>query len=202
MTLRLSVGTKNAHKITELERILAPELPGLVLTPSSDEAPEETGLSFSDNALIKARSAFEAGAVPSIADDSGIAVSALGGAPGIHSARYAGTGEDADNTALLLRNMAHHVDRSAAFVCAAAFVWEGGEVVVERRWEGSLAMEPAGEGGFGYDPVFIPAGHAITAAQMAADAKDQLSHRGQAFRALAVSIREALGVNEDSNLDS
>ena len=194
MTFQLSVGTKNAHKIAELERILAPELPGLVLTPSPDESPDETGLSFSDNALIKARSAFAASRIPSIADDSGIAVSALGGAPGIHSARYAGTGEDADNTALLLRNMANHHDRSAAFVCAAAFVWEGGEVVVERRWEGSLATRPQGEGGFGYDPIFIPTGSAITAAQMSADAKDQLSHRGHAFRALAVSIREALGV--------
>jgi XTP/dITP diphosphohydrolase len=186
--MRFVVGTKNAHKITELERILAPLLPDLTLEPSPEESPVEDGDTFSANALIKARSAFQATGRPALADDSGIEVAALDGRPGIFSARYAPSGRDQDNTALLLQEMAGVTHRAAAFVCAAALVHDGGEVVLERRWEGTLAPEPAGSGGFGYDPIFIPEGYAVTSAELSPEEKDELSHRGQAFRAIAPAI--------------
>jgi len=112
-------------------------------------------------------------------------VEALDGAPGVYSARFAPSGLDGDNTALLLEKMEGHDNRRAAFVCAAAYVAGGAEYVIERRWEGSLASKPSGEGGFGYDPVFIPEGMSHAAATLTEDEKDSLSHRGQAFRALA-----------------
>jgi len=184
------VGTRNTHKLEELTRILAPLVPGLVLLPATGEGPEEDGHSFRENALIKARAAFADSGVASIADDSGLVVDALNGEPGIHSARYAGTGIDSDNTALVLDKMKGEVARSARFVCAAALVSQHGEIVVERSWEGTLAQQPAGGGGFGYDPIFTPLGMSHTAAELESAAKDELSHRGQAFRALAVHMKE------------
>jgi XTP/dITP diphosphohydrolase len=186
--MRVVVGTKNAHKIEELERILVPLVPGLQLIPAEGPSPEEDGETFGDNALIKARVAYAESGIASIADDSGLVVRALGGRPGIYSARYSGSGDDAQNTALVLSQMAAVDDRAAHFVCAAALVWEGGEVVLESLWEGTLAKEPAGAGGFGYDPIFIPHGHALTSAELSPNQKDALSHRGQAFRALAVHV--------------
>ena len=186
--MRVVVGTKNAHKVLELQRILEPLIPGLVLEPSPEDSPEEDGDTFSANALIKARSAFQATGQPAIADDSGIEVVALEGRPGIFSARYAPSGLDHDNTALLLHEMAGVEDRAAAFVCAAALVHDGGEVVLERRWEGAVATEPAGSGGFGYDPIFIPEGYSVTSAELTPEEKDELSHRGQAFRAIAPAV--------------
>jgi XTP/dITP diphosphohydrolase len=186
--MRVVVGTKNAHKVLELQRILEELIPGLILEPSPEDSPDEDGDTFSANALIKARSAFRATGRPAIADDSGLEVASLGGRPGIYSARYAKSGEDADNTAKVLSEMAGVSDRQASFVCAAALVHEGGELVIEKRWEGSLALEPSGSGGFGYDPVFIPQGSLVTAAELSAQEKDGLSHRGQAFRALAPAI--------------
>ena len=179
------VGTRNAHKILELQRILGPAVPGLTLVPAPGPSPIEDGETFSANALIKARAAFAESGLPSIADDSGLVVDALDGAPGIHSARYSGTGIDEENTALVLSQMAGVVDRRARFVCAAALVHSGGEVVLERSWEGSLADEPAGSGGFGYDPIFVPEGDSHTSSELSDEGKDALSHRGQAFRALA-----------------
>ena len=179
------VGTRNAHKILELERILGPAVPGLTLVPASGPSPIEDGETFSANALIKARAAYEESGLPSIADDSGLVVDALDGAPGIHSARYSGTGIDEENTALVLSQMVGHANRRARFVCAAALVHSGGEVVLERSWEGSLAFSPSGSGGFGYDPIFVPEGDSRTASELSDDDKDTLSHRGQAFRALA-----------------
>lgn len=183
--MKVVVGTRNAHKIAELTRILSPALPDLELVPAQGPGPEETGDSFYANALIKARAAHEATGMPAIADDSGIEVEALDGAPGVYSARFAPSGLDGDNTALLLEKMEGHDNRRAAFVCAAAYVAGGAEYVIERRWEGSLASKPSGEGGFGYDPVFIPEGMSHAAATLTEDEKDSLSHRGQAFRALA-----------------
>jgi XTP/dITP diphosphohydrolase len=179
------VGTRNAHKILELQRILGPAVPGLTLLPAPGPSPIEDGETFSANALIKARAAFAESGLPSIADDSGLVVDALDGAPGIHSARYSGTGIDEENTALVLSQMAGVVDRRARFVCAAALVHSGGEVVLERSWEGSLADEPTGSGGFGYDPIFVPEGDSRTSSELSDEGKDALSHRGQAFRALA-----------------
>lgn len=189
MSLRIVVGTKNAHKVLELQRILEDVIPGISLEPSPEEAPVEDGDTFSANALIKARSAFQATRRPAIADDSGLEVVALQGRPGIYSARYAASGVDADNTAKVLEEMTGVADRRAAFVCAAALVHAGGEHVIEKRWEGTLAHEPAGSGGFGYDPVFIPEGYQVTAAELSATEKDELSHRGAAFRALAPALR-------------
>ena len=186
--MRVVVGTKNAHKVLELQRILEPLIPGVILEPSPEDSPVEDGETFEANALIKARSAFHATGRPAIADDSGLEVTALDGRPGIFSARYASSGVDADNTARVLDEMKGVRDRRAAFVCAAALVHEGGDMVIQKRWEGWLASHPAGSGGFGYDPVFIPQGHTVTAAELQADQKDELSHRGQAFRALAPNI--------------
>lgn len=186
--MELVVGTRNTHKIEELQRILGPLLPGVLLTPASGEGPVEDGVTFSENALIKARAAHHDSNKPSIADDSGLVVDALGGRPGIFSARYATSGVDSDNTALVLEHMEDQDNRGAYFVCAAALVSERGEWVVEARWSGHLAYAPSGGGGFGYDPIFIPLGHIRTSAELAAEEKDQISHRGQAFRALAAEV--------------
>jgi len=188
------VGTRNAHKITELERILAPLLPGLVLIPATGEAPVEDGETFMENALIKARAAFSDSLQTAIADDSGLVVDALGGRPGIYSARYAPSGEDVDNTALVLAQMENEANRSAVFVCAAAVVFDGGEAVVEASWPGHLATRVIGAGGFGYDPIFVPSGETRTSAQLSSVEKDLISHRGQAFRALAQRF-ESLGLS-------
>jgi XTP/dITP diphosphohydrolase len=179
------VGTRNAHKILELQRILGPAVPGLTLLPAPGPSPIEDGDTFSANALIKARAAFAESGLPSIADDSGLVVDALDGAPGINSARYSGTGIDEENTALVLSQMVGVANRRARFVCAAALVHSGGELVLERSWEGSLADEPTGSGGFGYDPIFVPEGDSRTSSELSDEGKDALSHRGQAFRALA-----------------
>ena len=187
------VGTRNLHKIEELTRILAPELEDLRLIPALGEGPVEDGDSFQANALIKARAAFQDSGLPSIADDSGLEVDALDSRPGIFSARYAHSGEDSDNTAKVLAEMAGVTHRSAAFVCAAALVFEGGEVVVEARWAGHLTESPSGEGGFGYDPIFVPEGLAHTSAELLPEEKDALSHRGQAFRALAQHMAKLSG---------
>jgi len=193
VSLRLGVGTGNTHKLREFQRILSPLLPGLELVPVTGDGPEETGLSFHDNALIKARAAFMQTGLPSIADDSGITVRALGGAPGIYSQRYSPSGTDRDNTELLLATMTGETDRFAAFVCAAALVYDGGEKVIERSWQGSLATAERGSKGFGYDPLFIPEGLEVTSAELSPEEKDELSHRGQALKDLARFISGVLG---------
>ncbi len=157
-----------------------------------DEAPE-TGATFEDNALAKARDAFAATGLPCVADDSGLEVDALNGMPGVLSARWSGVhGDDAANTALLLAQLRDVPDerRGAAFVSACALVSGSGEVVVRGEWPGSIAYEPRGDGGFGYDPVFIPDGSDRTAAQLSPDEKDAASHRGRALRLLLPALRE------------
>ncbi len=188
--MRFVFASHNAHKRGEVAAIMADVWPELELVAPDGEPPVEDGHSFADNALIKARAAFAATAIPSIADDSGICVAALDGAPGIHSARYAESGDDGDNVQLLLSHLLDHSDRAAYFVCVAALVDEAGEHVVERRWYGSVATEPHGGGGFGYDPVFIPEGRNHTAAELDPEEKNRISHRGAAFRALADDLRE------------
>jgi XTP/dITP diphosphohydrolase len=188
------VGTRNLHKIEELTRILGSEIQDVRLIPAVGEGPVEDGDSFRANALIKARAAYQDSGLPSIADDSGLEVEALDGRPGIFSARYAPSGEDSDNTAKVLAEMAEVTNRRAAFVCAAALVFEGGEVVVEARWAGHLTDSPSGKGGFGYDPIFVPEGLTQTSAELLPEEKDALSHRGQAFRALARHMAQ-LGQN-------
>jgi XTP/dITP diphosphohydrolase len=178
---RLVLATHNAHKVEELRRILGPRLGGIELLAYDGPEPVEDGETFEANALIKARAAFEYSGIPAIADDSGISVDALDGAPGIHSARYAGTRDDGDNLRLLLSRMTGVQDRAAHFTCAAAYVAEGVEHVELGIWPGTLLEAPSGVGGFGYDPVFRPAGISLSAAQLSPDEKNAISHRALAF---------------------
>ncbi|HEY2643871.1 MAG TPA: RdgB/HAM1 family non-canonical purine NTP pyrophosphatase [Galbitalea sp.] len=187
--MQLVLATHNAHKVEELRRILGPRLEGIELLAYDGPEPVEDGDTFEANALIKARAAFEHTGLPSIADDSGISARALGGAPGIHSARYAGTRADGDNLALLLQRMSGIDDRTANFTCAAAFVSDGVQHVELGVWPGVILREPAGMGGFGYDPIFKPDGVDVSAAELTADEKNATSHRAMAFGKLLDFIR-------------
>ncbi|MEE3065072.1 MAG: RdgB/HAM1 family non-canonical purine NTP pyrophosphatase [Actinomycetota bacterium] len=194
---RLLVASRNPKKLAELRRVLdGAGLSGLTLVSLNDVAPfdeaPETGATFEDNALAKARDAFAATGLATVADDSGLEVAALRGMPGVLSARWAGThGDDAANTALLLAQLRDVPDerRSAAFVSACALVSDGGEVVVRGEWPGTIAREPRGNGGFGYDPVFIPGGSERSAAELSPAEKDAASHRGRALALLLPALR-------------
>ncbi|GAA2229161.1 RdgB/HAM1 family non-canonical purine NTP pyrophosphatase [Streptomyces amakusaensis] len=198
---RIVLATRNAGKITELRAILAAaDLPyDLVGTDAYPEIPDvkETGVTFAENALLKAHALARATGLPAIADDSGLCVDVLGGAPGIFSARWAGThGDDAANLALLLAQLSDIAPehRAAHFFCAAALALpDGTERVVEGRMPGTLRPTPAGTNGFGYDPILQPDGHTRTAAELTPDEKNAISHRGKAFRELVPVIRELLG---------
>ena len=196
--MKLVLATRNKGKIVELQRIIAEVMPEVELIgtdsfPNLDDV-EETEDSFIGNALLKAHAVAKATGLPAIADDSGLSVNALNGAPGIFSARYAGThGDDLANRNKVLKNMDGVLDRSAAFHCAAAFAKpDGFELVVEEKLIGRLTTTAIGESGFGYDPIFIPDGFEITTAQMNPALKDQISHRGMAFRALVPKVLSAL----------
>lgn len=197
MTETVLLATRNAHKLAELRRILSVEgIDGLTVLGLADvqqfpEAPE-TAATFEENALAKARDAFAATGLPAIADDSGIAVDALNGMPGVLSARWAGSAkDDGANLRLLLDQLTDVPDerRGAAFVCSAALVTPDDEVVVRAEWTGRVAREPHGANGFGYDPIFVPDGHQVTSAQLAPEEKDRLSHRGSALRLLLPRLR-------------
>ena len=181
--MRLVLATRNAHKVRELGALLAPhEIEPL---PDDVELPPETGTTFAENALGKARAAAEQLGCPAIADDSGIAAEALDGAPGVYSARYAG--EDATDEQNLDKLMREAPSGSrVSYVCALAYVdLDGTEHVVEGRCEGTLSDEKRGAGGFGYDPAFIPDAHPTsTMAELTPEEKDAISHRGEAARAL------------------
>jgi XTP/dITP diphosphohydrolase len=194
----LLVASRNRKKLIELRRVLdAAGVLGLTLlslddVAAFDEAPE-TGSTFEENALAKARDAFRASGLATVADDSGLEVDALGGMPGVFSARWSGRhGDDSANTTLLLGQMADVPDerRGAAFVSACALVYGAGEVVVRGKWPGSIVHEPRGVGGFGYDPVFLPSGSDRTAAQLSPAEKDAVSHRGRALALLVPTLRE------------
>ncbi|MGV7276950.1 RdgB/HAM1 family non-canonical purine NTP pyrophosphatase [Mycobacterium persicum] len=197
MVTKLLVASRNPKKLAELRRVLdGGGLSGVTLVSlndvaSFDETPE-TGATFEDNALAKARDAFAATGMASVADDSGLEVAALNGMPGVLSARWSGNhGDDAANTALLLAQLRDVPDgrRGAAFVSACALVSASGGVVVRGQWPGTIAREPRGAGGFGYDPVFIPDGYQLTAAQLSPEEKDAMSHRGRALRLLLPELR-------------
>lgn len=195
--VRLVLATHNAHKVEELRRILGDRLAGFELLGYDGPEPVEDGDTFAANALIKARAAATHTGLPALADDSGISVDALGGAPGIHSARYAGTRDSGDNLRLLLANLEGltGAERSARFNCAAAAVIPRPDGTVLEHvevadWPGAVLEQPAGEGGFGYDPIFRPAGETRSAAQLSAAEKDAVSHRTQAFTALLPWLRE------------
>lgn len=198
---RVVLATRNAHKITEVSRILDHAGTGVELIglPAPGELAEvvETGRTFTANALLKARAAVAALGVPAVADDSGLCVDALNGMPGVFSARWAGRhGDDPANLDLLLAQLADMPDeeRSAHFACAAALVTPAGvEIVTEGRLDGTLARAPRGSGGFGYDPVLRPAGEARTCAELSPQEKDAISHRGAAFRRLAPAVAALVG---------
>ncbi|HEY5832376.1 RdgB/HAM1 family non-canonical purine NTP pyrophosphatase [Streptomyces sp.] len=200
MTRRLVLATRNAHKVTELRSILDDagldvELVGADAYPEIPDV-KETGVTFAENAVLKARALAEATGLPAVADDSGLCVDVLGGAPGIFSARWAGRhGDDAANLALLLAQLAD-IDpphRAAHFACAAALALPDGTTrVAEGRLPGTLRHTPAGTGGFGYDPVLQPEGDTRTCAELTPAEKNAISHRGKAFRALVPRIHELL----------
>jgi XTP/dITP diphosphohydrolase len=197
---RLVLATANPGKLAELARILADDHADVALVSRAEfpGAPEvaETGATFAENALLKARAMAEFTGLPAVADDSGLCVDALGGMPGVLSARWSGRhGDDEANLRLVLAQVTDVPDarRGACFVCAAALVLPGGEEhVTEGAVTGRLIREPRGEHGFGYDPIFVPAGYDITTAQMAPADKDKISHRGRALRGLAPVIRRSL----------
>ncbi|MDF2497076.1 MAG: rdgB [Arthrobacter koreensis] len=200
---RLVLATRNSGKLKELRDLLRGRIDGLdvdtqVIDAETAGVPDvpETGVTFEANSLLKARAVAEASGLPAIADDSGLAVDVLGGAPGIFSARWSGLhGNDQANLDLLLAQLsdisAEH--RGAAFICAAALAVPGGEDVVERgELRGTLLSEPRGAGGFGYDPVLQPEGETRSCAELSRAEKNAISHRGQAFRALLPAIIRVL----------
>ena len=184
--MRLVLGSRNSHKRRELEAILAPH--ELAPLPDGVELPPETGTSFADNALVKARATAEATGEAALGEDSGIVVPALGGSPGIRSARYAGDdASDEENVAKLLRELGDSGDRRAAYVCALAFAGpDSREELFQADCRGSVAQSPRGSGGFGYDPVFLPADgpDGLTMAELEPDHKNAISHRARAARLL------------------
>jgi XTP/dITP diphosphohydrolase len=196
-SVTLVLATRNQGKIKEFRRILDAISDGTINLVGLEEFPhttevEETGSTFKENALLKARSVCKETGLPAIADDSGLCVDVLNGAPGIFSARYAGVhGDDQANNAKLLRELENIPEekRGAHFTCAAALVLpDGREHVTEAIFEGSILFAPIGEQGFGYDPLFRPHGLAISSAQMSADEKDLISHRGKSLRAIAPHV--------------
>ena len=196
LTDALVLATRNEGKLRELARILGSQirLAGLDAFPGAPDVPE-TEATFEENALLKARATAAYTKLPAVADDSGLSVDALNGMPGVLSARWAGQhGDDRANLDLLLAQVADVPDArlGARFVCAAALVVPADGVprewVVTGQLEGRLIRVPRGTGGFGYDPIFQPDGFDVTTAEMTPDAKDAISHRGRAFRALAPFI--------------
>jgi XTP/dITP diphosphohydrolase len=190
--VRVLLASRNAKKLKELQRILAPSLPdievvGLDDVPPYGEVPE-SGATFAENALIKAREGFARTGMPTVADDSGLCVDALNGMPGVLSARWAGRhGNDTANLELVLDQVADVPDErlTAAFRCAVAYVDGERELLTEGEMPGHLIREQRGDGGFGYDPIFVARGHEVTSAELSPEAKDEISHRGQALRLLA-----------------
>lgn len=195
MTRTVVLATRNDHKRVELERILRDAAVDVNLATVAEfpDAPEveETEDTFEGNALLKARALAAFTGLPAIADDSGLCVDALDGAPGVRSARWSGATVDVDRANLdaVLAQTRDAADRSARFVCAAAYVEPSGrELVVRGEVRGTLRREPVGDNGFGYDPIFQPDGFDVTTAQMTAAQKDAISHRGNALRALAALL--------------
>ena len=202
MSKKLVIATRNSGKILEFRRILDAISAGAVELVGLDEFKnlvdvEETGATFEENALLKARYTAKMTGLPSISDDSGLCVDALGGAPGIFSARWAGThGNDKANLEKVLEELRDVPEelRGAHFICATALVMpDGREIVKEGRFEGRILRSPVGDQGFGYDPIFSPLGMQISSAQLSAEEKDAVSHRGKSLRAIAPHVIEMLG---------
>lgn len=189
-TPQIVLASNNAGKLREFTELLS-DLP-LVIRPQSDfgvSAAEETGLSFVENAIIKARHACEQTGLPAIADDSGLAVDALRGAPGIYSSRYSGENDDAANNRLLLKNLEGlpETQRGARFHCALVYLRYGEDpcpIVCQASWEGQIIFEARGDNGFGYDPLFYLPLSGCTSAELPPEQKNRVSHRGQAMQKL------------------
>jgi len=194
--MKLLLASRNPGKLVELQRMLSAAggvaVVGLNDVPQFPDSPE-TGATFAENALAKGRDAVAATGLPAVADDSGLAVDALNGMPGVLSARWAGRhGDDVANLELLLAQLGDVPDerRGAAFVCAAALVLPDGTEIVEHGvWPGRIVRAPRGSGGFGYDPIFVPDGEQRTSAELEPQEKDAASHRGRAMRALLPHLR-------------
>jgi XTP/dITP diphosphohydrolase len=188
---RIAIASRNPGKIREIRSICADWPVGWITADEHEAWPdvEETGESYLENALLKARAVADGVGVPAVADDSGIEVDALGGAPGPRSARYAGEeATDEQNLRMMIRALAGVPagGRTARYRCLAVLAWpDGREVSAEGTCEGSLVSKPRGTGGFGYDPIFVPAGWEQTMAELSPEEKDRISHRGRAFRALS-----------------
>ncbi|MGF6711504.1 XTP/dITP diphosphohydrolase [Luteibacter sp. W1I16] len=195
--MRIVLASGNAGKVIELQQLLAGSDVELVAQTSLgvDDA-DETGLTFVENALIKARHAARATGLPALADDSGICVDALNGAPGLYAARYAGThGDSAANNAKLLRELdGVPLERRSAYFIAVLILLRHADdpapLIAEGRWHGRILEAPRGDGGFGYDPLFLPDGHDVSAAQLEPSRKNRLSHRGQALALLKARFAE------------
>jgi XTP/dITP diphosphohydrolase len=201
MSRTLVLATRNQGKITEFRRILEELAPGQIDLIGVDQFPhlvdvDETGSTFEENSLLKARYTSEATGLPAIADDSGLCVDALNGDPGIYSARWAGVhGNDLANLEKVLAQLKDVPDekRTAHFMCVASLVLpDGRHQVAEGRFDGHILHAPVGENGFGYDPIFQPLGLSISSAQMSAEQKDAMSHRGKSLRAIAPHVIQML----------
>lgn len=203
MTRKIALATRNKGKIAEFERLLRDyasdiEVLGLSDFPDMPDV-DETGSTFAENSLLKAREVAEFTGLPALADDSGLCVIALGGAPGIYSARYSGVhGDDQANIEKLLRELNGAENRNAFFICVVALVFpigdprHGEEIIEEGRVHGEIVMQPRGSAGFGYDPIFAPTGYALTLGEFGPGEKDAISHRGIAMRAIAPKISALL----------
>lgn len=201
MSHKLVLATRNQGKITEFRRILEELAPGQIELIGVDQFPnlvdvDETGSTFEENSLLKARYTCEATGIPAIADDSGLCVDALNGDPGIFSARWAGDhGNDRANIDKVLEQLKDFPDqlRTAHFICVASLVLpDGRHQVAEGRFDGHILHAPVGENGFGYDPIFQPLGLSISSAQMSAEEKDLMSHRGKSLRSIAPHVIQML----------
>lgn len=199
MTSTFVLATHNQHKVEEFTAILGKEIPGIHVTTYDGPEPVEDGVSFEENALIKARAAADHTGLPSLADDSGICVDVLGGSPGIFSARWAGAAKNnSDNVALLLDQLSdvRLEHRQAYFTCHIAVVFpetetsDHEEFVISGNWPGVISTEIRGVNGFGYDPIFIPEGFAISAAELEPEEKNRLSHRARALTKLAQALSQ------------
>lgn len=199
---RVVLATHNQHKVAEFDRIIADRLPGITVIGYDGPEPVEDGTSFAENALIKARAAARHTGLPALADDSGLCVDVMGGAPGIFSAIWSGRhGDDPANVELLLAQLNDIPDehRGAHFSCAIAMVRpdEGGalaERVVTAVWPGRVARSASGSHGFGYDPIFVPEGEVVTSASLAPARKTEISHRARAFRKAIPELANLLNI--------
>ena len=196
----LVLATRNKGKIEEVQRLISEHAPHIRLRSVAEFAVddvEETGATFEENALLKASTIARLTGLPALADDSGIAIDALGGAPGVYSARWSGVhGDDGANIAKVLEELADlpESERGAQFVCVIALATpDGRHLTVRGEVEGRVRTAPVGENGFGYDPIFQPAGFQITTAQMDPKTKDSISHRGKALREIAPKIAPFIG---------